>query len=161
VLDPLASVIDVGVDLIAVTALVNLTGGFNSPFSPLYFLVVVEAAVLLGAASALYAALAAAVLSLLHLRVGPVSRAAAILYGMAMGSLLVTALLVGLRQGGTLLAGREGDLFRFGGRATLMKPRTVETLEQQLEAQAEELRQLKSNYREVAHLHREQKTQID
>lgn len=159
--DPFVSAIDVGVDLVAITALVNLSGGFNSPFSPLYFLVVVEAYALLGAASALYAALAAAVLSLLHLRVGPVSRDAAVLYGMAMGSLLLTALLTGLRQGTALLAGGERRPLRFGQRTTLMKPRTVETLEQQLEAQAEELRQMKAHYREVAHLHREQKTQID
>jgi len=159
--DPLASAIEVGVDLIAITALVNLTGGFNSPFSPLYFLVVVEADARLGSASALSTALAAAVLSLLHLRVGPVSREAAVLYGMAMGSLLLTALLVGLRQGAERFAGGERSPFRFGQRATLMKPRTVETLEQQLEAQAEELRQMKARYREVAHLHREQKMQID
>jgi len=158
---------DIGVDLIVVIALTNVTDGFSSPFSPLYFFPVIEAYALLGAAEAVYTALAAALLSLVHFRLGPPSLNAAVLYGVAMGTLVVTAVLVGLRQTAALLAGTEAGMPLWGnrqrqvGRSTLMKQRTVEELERQLEEQEAASRQLKATYREVAQRHREQRTQIE
>ncbi len=153
--------IDVGMDLIFTTTLVNMSGGFNSPFSPLYFVTVVEAYVLLGATATVYTALAAALLSLVHFRVGEVPRNAAVLYGMAMGTLVMTAILFGLRQSGSLSGSNDRGLPGRGKRSTLMKQRTVEMVEQQLEEQTAALRQLRENYREVAQLHRDQRTQLE
>lgn len=157
--------IDAGVDLVVITALVNVTGGFNSVFSPLYFVAVIEAFALLGPASAVYAALAAALLSLAHLRVPSPPRDSLILYGIAIGSLIVSAAMVGLRQSAGQAASAEavpGVRIPWPRRnATLLKQRTIESLEQQIEEQEVAFRQLKATYREVAFLNRDQKVLIE
>ncbi|MCS6775028.1 MAG: sensor domain-containing diguanylate cyclase [Chloroherpetonaceae bacterium] len=148
---PLATLLEISLDLLTVTALVHVTGGFQSAFAPLYFLIVLETFALLGPRQAICMAAVAALLNLVHFRLGVTPQAAA-LYGVATGTLLLSAALVLWTQCGTLNPVR---------RSTLLKQRTLEVLEEELAESHAALEHLKSNYRELAQISREQKAQLD
>ncbi len=155
----------VGMDLLTITVLINVSGGFASPFAPLTFVAILEAFALLGGAAAIYAALGAALLNLAHFRLG-VSAQSAVVYGLAAGALLASAILVGLSQGAARrTTDEEDDIAREGrggrDRGGRTRARLVETLEADLAASEQANQQLKSQYRDVAQRHREQKAQID
>jgi diguanylate cyclase (GGDEF)-like protein len=86
------AIVHVGVDVATVTLLVHISGGFGSIYSPLYFLAVLEAFALLDASGAIYTGLACGLLSLLHLRISGMGVAAAVIFGVAIGILLLCAM---------------------------------------------------------------------
>lgn len=165
--DPLCHSIEIGLDLIVTTALIAVSGGFGSPFAPILFVVVLEALALLGQGAAIYTALAAALLTLVHFRSG-LSPQSAILYGLATGTLFVSALLVGLVQRAALptasgAGNRSSNGFssrRNKTSATLLKAMDNEEMQRQLEASEKVQQQLRDKYREVTALHREQRAQL-
>ncbi len=159
--------VDVGMDVAVVTLLVHYTGGFSSPFAPLLFFTVYESYALLGAANASYTALIAAIASLLHLRLGQISRNAFVLYGFATSTLILTAVLISWNQMFKRHSERSsyedsdlGEQLKRSQTATGLI-RSQQVLEQQLEELEGAHLQLRSTYKEVASLHRDQKSQID
>lgn len=153
----LPALVEVGLDLLAVTALVDVSGGFASAFSPLCFLVILEAFFLLESSSAIYTALVAALFNLLHFRLGVTSHSA-VVYGVATGTLIASAILIGRQRGNRQ---EEPSLLFFGAKSGIHpKTRFTELLEQQLQDLETAHHQLRENYREVTQLHREQKNQL-
>ncbi len=159
--------IDVGMDVAAVTMFIHYTGGFSSPFAPLLFFCVFEGYALLGTANASYTALIAALLSLIHLNTGLITRNAAVLYGFATATLILSAVFIGWNQMLTRYTentpNHDGDLGEELKRTRTATGllRSKQVLEQQLEDLEGSHRQLRSTYKEVALLHRKQKSQID
>lgn len=145
-----ASLIDLAVDLVSATVVIALTGGFSSPFGALYFITTGEGFALFGTPGAVWTALSAAALSLVHLREG-VDSHAALAYGFATGLLLLSALLLGVAE-------RAAETRRG---ATVLKTRTMEDVERQVEALEEQNRQLRMAQREMAAAARQQKARME
>lgn len=159
--DPLCHAIETGLDLLIATVLIAVSGGFSSPFASLVFVVVLEAYALLGRRAAIYTALAAALLNLAHFRSG-LSVSSAILYGLATGTLFVAALLAGLSQSRQWQQesanANNNNLSRSG--SSLLAPASIEEMQEQLDAAERAGEQIRDKYREVTHLHRDQRAQI-
>ncbi len=159
--DPLCHAIEIGLDLLIATVLIAVSGGFSSPFASLVFVVVLEAYALLGRRAAIYTALAAALLNLAHFRSG-LSVSSAILYGLATGTLFVAALLAGLSQARPRpqeSANAHKNNMSLGG-SSLLAPASIEEMQEQLDAAERAGEQIRDKYREVTHLHRDQRAQI-
>ncbi len=159
--DPLCHAIEIGLDLLIATVLIAVSGGFGSPFASLVFVVVLEAYALLGRRAAIYTALAAALLNLAHFRSG-LSVSSAILYGLATGTLFVAALLAGLSQSRHWQPASANANNNSSSRpgSTLLAPASIEEMQGQLDAAERAGEQIRDKYREVTHLHRDQRAQI-
>lgn len=137
------------VDLVAATVVIAFTGGFSSPFSPLYFLATGEGYVLFRASGAVWAAVAAAALGLVHLRSGT-DLNNAIAYGFAAGLLILSAVVLGIAE---MAEAQRQD--------TVLPLRTVEEVDKQVEELDEQNRQIRATYKEVVAVAREQKAKLD
>lgn len=137
------------IDLSAATLIIAFTGGFSSPFSPLYFLTTGEGFVLFRASGAVWTAVAAAALGLVHLRSGT-DLNNAIAYGFAAGLLILSAVVLGIAE--------MTDARR---QQTVLPPRSVEELDKQVEELDEQNRRIRATYKEVVAVVREQKAKLD
>ena len=148
-----SSFVHIGFDLLVTTILIGVSGGVGSPFAPLLFAVVLEAFALCGQRTAIQVAVAAAALNLIHFRSG-VTPASAILYGLAMGTLLAAMLTVKMAQA------REAEDNPRGGNTGLMRPPDIAELLAQLESARKAHDSIKDKYRAVITLNRDQKAQM-
>lgn len=147
-----AYALDIATDLAAATALITATGGFASPFLPLPFLTVVEAAMLLGAGGGLWVAGCAAALNLVHLRLGA-QLSSLLLLALHAGMLMLLA--VSLRRiapPAPKAAPEPSD--------TVLQRRTIEDVEEQVEELERQNRLLRANYQEVTAVARRQQAKM-
>jgi len=129
--------LDLAVELAAATVIVNLTGGFSSPFAALYFVTTGEAFALFGLSGAIRSALAASALGLAHL--GPqVSLREAAAYGASEALLFLAAAILG-----------AADWLRRRRAATVLPPRTPAELERQLDRLCEQGERLRAAHRDA------------
>jgi len=137
------------VDLTASTAVIALTGGFSSPFTPLYFLATGEGYVLFRASGAVWTAIASAALGLVYLRSGT-DLHNALAYGFAAGLLILSAVVLGIAE--------MAEAQRY---QTVLPPRTLEEVDKQVEELGEQNRRIRATYQEVVAVVREQKEKLD
>ena len=147
-----SSLLNTGLDLMVTTILIGVSGGVGSPFAPLLFVVVLEAFALCGRRTAIHVACAAATLNLVQFRSG-FTPASAILYGLAMGTLLAAMLTVKMAQARET----EDNPSRNTG---LMRPPDIAELLAQLDAAQKAHESIKDKYRAVITLNRDQKAQM-
>ena len=149
----LPHLIDVGMDGIVLMLLLFASGGFGSPFAPLLLFPPLEAYLLLGVVPATRTALILLLLSVAHLRAKPVSAESAALYGVTLGTLLATALLLRWKQ--TV----SPDAVETDG--SVNRSPAARDLEQLLREADRAHTQLKRSYQEITQLNRKQRAQIE
>lgn len=140
--------LDVAVDLMAATAVVATTGGFTSPLLPLTWFVTACALALLGHRGGLVVAASAVVLSAVHFRT-TADLADVVVYGCASGALLLAAAALGLAE-----SARERS-------SSLLRRRTLEDVEAQVEHLDECNRQMRATVRELNAVVRDQRARAD